>query len=57
MSKATRLAWISAMALGVLVTWLATDLRASAGIGFLYAVPIGFAAWWGGRWWANTPGR
>jgi hypothetical protein len=51
MRKTTKLAWISAMALAVFVVWLAADVSANAGVGFLYAVPIGFAAWWGGRWW------
>lgn len=31
------------------VIWGVTDVRANAGIGFFYAVPIGLAAWWGGR--------
>jgi phosphoserine phosphatase RsbU/P len=51
MRKTTKLAWISAMALAVFVVWLALDVSASAGVGFLYAAPIGFAAWWGGRRW------
>jgi phosphoserine phosphatase RsbU/P len=51
MRKTTKLAWISAMALAVFVVWLAADVSANAGVGFLYAVPIGFATWWGGRWW------
>jgi serine phosphatase RsbU (regulator of sigma subunit) len=52
MSKITQLAWVSAAALAVFVVWLATDIGASAGIGFIYAVPVGLAAWWGGRRWA-----
>lgn len=54
MRKTTKLAWISAMALAVFVAWLATDVSANAGVAFLYAVPIGLAAWWGGRWWAGV---
>ena len=48
MSNAARIAWICATALAVFVVWLATDASANAGIGFLYTVPIGLAAWWGG---------
>jgi len=49
MSNAARFAWICVSALAVFVVWIATDVSANAGIGFFYAVPIGLAAWWGGR--------
>jgi serine phosphatase RsbU (regulator of sigma subunit) len=51
MRKTTKLAWLVAMALAIFVVWLATDISANAGVGFLYAVPIGLAARWGGRRW------
>jgi serine phosphatase RsbU (regulator of sigma subunit) len=51
MRKTTKLAWLFAMALAIFVVWLAADVSANAGVGFLYAVPIGLAAWWGGRRW------
>jgi serine phosphatase RsbU (regulator of sigma subunit) len=44
-----RLASIWAMALTVFAVWVATSTSANVGIGFFYAVPIGLAAWWGGR--------
>lgn len=50
MSRFARICWIAAVALPVLVLWLALgDKSASAGLGFLYAVPVGLAAWWFGR--------
>lgn len=52
MTKTAQLAWTCASALLVFVLWLATDAGANAGIGFLYAVPVGLAAWWGGGRWA-----
>jgi serine phosphatase RsbU (regulator of sigma subunit) len=45
----SRIAWVCATALAVFVVWIATDANPSAGVGFLYSVPIGLAAWWGGR--------
>jgi sigma-B regulation protein RsbU (phosphoserine phosphatase) len=50
MSNNARFAWICASAAAVFVVWISTDVSAKAGIGFLYMVPIGLAAWWfGGR--------
>ncbi|HEV7400723.1 MAG TPA: PP2C family protein-serine/threonine phosphatase [Solirubrobacterales bacterium] len=37
------------MALLVFVVWLVTPAQTNVGIGFFYAIPIGLAAWWGGR--------
>jgi serine phosphatase RsbU (regulator of sigma subunit) len=37
------------MALAVFVVWLVTPAQTNVGIGFFYAIPIGMAAWWGGR--------
>ena len=37
------------MAGAVFVVWLLTSSDSNPGIGFFYAIPIGFAAWWGGR--------
>ena len=51
MTKTAQLAWICAAALAVFVVWVVTDVSASTGIGFIYAVPVGLAAWWGGRKW------
>jgi serine phosphatase RsbU (regulator of sigma subunit) len=51
-SSAARVAWICAAAAVVFVLWIVTDVSANAGIGFFYTVPIGMAAWWGGRRWA-----
>jgi serine phosphatase RsbU (regulator of sigma subunit) len=48
-SNVARVAWVCAAALAVFVVWIATDASADAGIGFFYAVPVGLAAWWGGR--------
>jgi len=45
----TRIAVICALALTVSVAWLATPQGANLGVSFFYAVPIGLAAWWGGR--------
>jgi serine phosphatase RsbU (regulator of sigma subunit) len=50
-SKTTQLAWICAAAFAVFAIWLANDLSTSAGVGLLYAVPVGLAAWWGGLRW------
>jgi serine phosphatase RsbU (regulator of sigma subunit) len=33
----------------VFVVWLVTPAQTNVGIGFFYAIPIGLAAWWGGR--------
>jgi serine phosphatase RsbU (regulator of sigma subunit) len=44
-----RLAWVCAIALLVFVVWLVTPAQTNVGIGFFYAIPIGLAAWWGGR--------
>jgi len=43
------LAWVCATALVVFVVWLVTPAQTNVGIGFFYAIPIGLAAWWGGR--------
>jgi len=49
-SNKARFAWICASAVAVFVIWISTDVSANAGVGFLYTVPIGLAAWWfGGR--------
>lgn len=48
-STRAHVAWVSMAALAVFVAWLATPSRTNVGIGFFYAVPIGLAAWWGGR--------
>lgn len=53
MTKTAQLAWTCAAALVVFVLWLATDVGANAGIGFLYAAPVGLAAWWGGGRWGT----
>lgn len=50
-STTARVAWVCAAALAVFVVWLIVGTGASAGIAFFYAVPIGLAAWWGGRRW------
>jgi serine phosphatase RsbU (regulator of sigma subunit) len=49
MPNPARLAWICATALAVFVAWLLTPAQTNVGIGFFYAIPIGIAAWWGGR--------
>jgi len=49
MSNIARLAWVCATALAVFVAWVATDASVNVGVGFFYMVPIGLAAWWGGR--------
>jgi serine phosphatase RsbU (regulator of sigma subunit) len=46
-SRTTRIAWIAVAVLAVFLTWLAVS-SATAGIAFLYSVPIGLAAWWFG---------
>jgi serine phosphatase RsbU (regulator of sigma subunit) len=48
-SNAARIAWVCAAALVVFVVWLLTPAQTNVGIGFFYAVPVGLAAWWGGR--------
>lgn len=48
LSHRARIAVVCAVALTVLVVWLATPRSADAGLGFFYAVPIGLAAWWWG---------
>lgn len=47
-SSAVRIAAVGAAALLVFAVWLAVDSRAHAGIGFFYAIPVGFATWWFG---------
>jgi serine phosphatase RsbU (regulator of sigma subunit) len=49
MPNTARVAWVCAAALTVFVIWLAVAGRASAGIGFFYAIPVGLATWWLGR--------
>ena len=49
MPNPVRLAWVCAAALLVFVAWLMTPAQTNVGIGFFYAIPIGLAAWWGGR--------
>jgi len=50
LSHPARIAWVCAAALVVFGAWLATPGSSNVGIGFLYAVPVGMAAWWwGGR--------
>jgi serine phosphatase RsbU (regulator of sigma subunit) len=49
MPNPARLAWVTAAALTVFVVWLVTPAQTNVGIGFFYAVPVGLAAWWGGR--------
>jgi serine phosphatase RsbU (regulator of sigma subunit) len=46
-SRSARVAWIVAAALAVFLAWLAIG-AATAGLAFLYSVPIGLAAWWFG---------
>jgi serine phosphatase RsbU (regulator of sigma subunit) len=49
MSTGVRLALVCGVALAIFALWNATTTSANVGIGFFYAVPIGLAAWWGGR--------
>lgn len=49
MPNPARLAWVCTTALVVFVVWLVTPAQTNVGIGFFYAVPVGLAAWWGGR--------
>jgi serine phosphatase RsbU (regulator of sigma subunit) len=49
MPNTARIAWVVATALLVFVVWLITPAQTNVGIGFFYAIPIGLAAWWGGR--------
>ena len=46
-SRSARVAWVAAAALIVFLAWLAIG-AATAGLAFLYSVPIGLAAWWFG---------
>lgn len=48
-SNSARIAWVCATAALVFVVWLALAPVSRAGVGFFYAVPVGLAAWWGGR--------
>ncbi len=48
MSNVARATWICVAALVVFVVWVAVGASAQIGIGFLYAVPLGMAAWWFG---------
>jgi serine phosphatase RsbU (regulator of sigma subunit) len=47
-SSAVRIASICAAALLVFVAWLSVGNSGHAGIGFFYAIPVGFATWWFG---------
>jgi serine phosphatase RsbU (regulator of sigma subunit) len=47
-SSAVRIASVCAAALLVFAAWLAVDASAHAGIGYFYAIPIGFTTWWFG---------
>ena len=47
-SSTVRLATVCAATLLVFAVWLAFDSSAHAGIGFFYAIPIGFTTWWFG---------
>jgi serine phosphatase RsbU (regulator of sigma subunit) len=49
MPNSARIAWVCATALAVFFVWLLVPARTNVGIGFFYVVPIGLAAWWGGR--------
>lgn len=49
MTTLVRVGWCCSTALAVFVTWLALKQSASAGIGFLYVVPIALTTWWLGR--------
>jgi serine phosphatase RsbU (regulator of sigma subunit) len=49
MLNPARLAWVCTSALVVFVVWLVTPAQTNVGIGFFYVVPVGLAAWWGGR--------
>lgn len=53
-SDIARVACICAATLAIFLVWVAASAEASAGIAFFYAVPIGFATWWGGRRWGAT---
>jgi phosphoserine phosphatase RsbU/P len=48
-SSAVRIASVCAAALLVFAVWLAVDSSAHAGIGYFYAIPVGFTTWWFGR--------
>lgn len=48
-SDIARAAAVCAIALAVFAAWLLTEDATNAGIGFFYVVPVGLAAWWGGR--------
>jgi serine phosphatase RsbU (regulator of sigma subunit) len=47
-SSTARIALVCAAALLVFAAWLAIGTSAHAGIGFFYAIPVGFATWWFG---------
>jgi serine phosphatase RsbU (regulator of sigma subunit) len=47
-SSAVRIVSICAAASLVFVVWLSIASSAHAGIGFFYAIPVGFATWWFG---------
>jgi serine phosphatase RsbU (regulator of sigma subunit) len=49
MPNTARIAWVCATTLAVFVAWQVTPAQTNVGIGFFYAVPVGLAAWWGGR--------
>jgi serine phosphatase RsbU (regulator of sigma subunit) len=50
LSRLARIGWIVASALLILVVWLALgEGSVNAGVGFLYAIPVGLAVWWFGR--------
>ncbi len=49
MPNSARIALVCATALTVFSVWLLVPARTNVGIGFFYVVPIGLAAWWGGR--------
>jgi len=46
LSRTVRIAWIVTAVLLVFVAWLAAG--SNSGLGFLYSIPIGLAAWWFG---------
>jgi serine phosphatase RsbU (regulator of sigma subunit) len=47
-SRTARIAWITSAVLAVFVAWVASS-SATAGVAFLFSLPIGLAAWWFGR--------
>jgi serine phosphatase RsbU (regulator of sigma subunit) len=54
-SRTARIAWIVVAVLAVFAAWLAIA-AGTAGIAFLYSIPIGLAAWWFGLRWGLTTG-